>query len=295
MVDFQRLALLVSDTDRAVEIADTVVRPLADWAPLEEADAAVVLGGDGFMLQTLHTMLDAGRILPAYGVNLGTVGFLMNRNRQLDKLLGRLSRAKPHAIVPLSMEAVCVDGETHRFCAINEVSLLRETRQTAKIEVAVDDKVRIKELVCDGVLLSTPAGSTAYNLSADGPILPLGFAPARAHPDLCIQATTMERRDPARPQPGYLPRDGSGEATRLGGRRSTRNPQRRRSAAGNGARERAHAAVRSRSRTGRADRGRAICRLNRLAPNNPKARLQKTNRAHIRAACLTGCSPIAQR
>ena len=173
MVDFQRLALLVSDTPRARETADTLISPLADWVPLEQADAAVVLGGDGFMLHSLHTMLDAGQILPAYGINLGTVGFLMNRNRHLDKLMTRISRAKPHAIVPLSMEAECTDGSIHRHCAINEVSLLRETRQTAKIEVIVDGKTRIKELVCDGVLLSTPAGSTAYNLSADGPILPL--------------------------------------------------------------------------------------------------------------------------
>ncbi|MBX7457707.1 NAD kinase [Qipengyuania sp. 1NDH17] len=173
MPEFERLALLVSDSERAQEAADTVFRPLADWVPMDEAEAVVVIGGDGFMLQSLHSMLDTGRILPVYGVNLGTVGFLMNKNRQPDKLLGRIARAKPHTITPLSMEAVTVGGETHRFCAINEVSLLRETRQTAKIEVAVDGKVRIKELVCDGVLLSTPAGSTAYNLSADGPILPL--------------------------------------------------------------------------------------------------------------------------
>ena len=168
-----RLALLVSDTDRARHVAEEVVRPLHNWVDLEDADIAVVLGGDGFMLQSLHAMLDSGRIVPAYGVNLGTVGFLMNRNRGLDKLIGRIRRAKPHAIVPLAMEAICTDGRSHKFRAINEVSLLRETRQTAKIEVVVDDKVRIKELVCDGVLLSTPAGSTAYNLSADGPILPL--------------------------------------------------------------------------------------------------------------------------
>ncbi|MBY6129089.1 NAD kinase [Qipengyuania aquimaris] len=173
MAEFNRLALLVSDSDRAQEAADTIIRPLTDWVSIEDADAVVVLGGDGFMLQSLHGMLDEGVIRPAYGVNLGTVGFLMNKNRQPDKLLGRIARAKPHTIAPLAMEAVTEDGEVHRFCAINEVSLLRETRQTAKIEVSVDGKVRIKELVCDGVLLSTPAGSTAYNLSADGPILPL--------------------------------------------------------------------------------------------------------------------------
>ena len=173
MAEFERLALLVSDSERAQEAAAEIFQPLFEWTPLESADAVVVLGGDGFMLQSLHAMLDKKRIVPAYGINLGTVGFLMNKNRQPEKLLGRISRAKAHTITPLSMEADTIDGETHKFCAINEVSLLRETRQTAKIEVAVDGKVRIKELVCDGVLLSTPAGSTAYNLSADGPILPL--------------------------------------------------------------------------------------------------------------------------
>ena len=173
MSEFNRLALLVSDAPRAQEAAADEFRAVADWVPLEEADAVVVLGGDGFMLQTLHAMLDRGRIIPAYGLNLGTVGFLMNRNRNPETLLKRIAKAKPHHIAPLRMEAETQTGKTHTFCAINEVSLLRETRQTAKLEVTVDDKVRIPELVCDGVLVATPAGSTAYNLSADGPILPL--------------------------------------------------------------------------------------------------------------------------
>ena len=172
MAEFNRLALLVSDSERATEAAEGF-RQVADFVSLEDADAAVVIGGDGFMLHCLHAMLDVGRILPAYGVNLGTVGFLMNKQRAPDKLLGRLARSKPVRIAPLVMDAVTQAGEEHRFCAINEVSLLRETRQTAKIEVAVDDKIRIAELMCDGVLVATPAGSTAYNLSADGPILPL--------------------------------------------------------------------------------------------------------------------------
>ena len=172
MTDYRRLALLVSDTERAQEAA-AGFRNIADWVPIDEADAAVVLGGDGFMLQTLHAMLDSDRVIPVYGLNVGTVGFLMNRNRNPDTLLTRIGRAKPVTISPLSMQATTQDGTQHRFCAINEVSLLRETRQTAKIEVSVDGKARIKELVCDGVLLATPAGSTAYNLSADGPILPL--------------------------------------------------------------------------------------------------------------------------
>ncbi|MDP7325503.1 MAG: NAD kinase [Qipengyuania citrea] len=173
MSEYNRLALVVSDAPRAQKAAEREFRSVTDWVPLEEADAVVVLGGDGFMLQTLHAMLDTGRIIPAYGLNLGTVGFLMNRNRNPETLIKRIGKAKPHHIAPLRMQAETQDGAVHTFCAINEVSLLRETRQTAKLEVTVDDKVRIAELVCDGVLVATPAGSTAYNLSADGPILPL--------------------------------------------------------------------------------------------------------------------------
>jgi NAD+ kinase len=170
--DFQRIALIASDTERA-QAAYADLLPTHDWAPLAEAEAVVVLGGDGFMLQTLHAMLDNDKVIPAYGVNLGTVGFLMNRHRSGSDIVKRIARARAIAIAPLCMDAVTQDNGTHRFFAINEVSLLRETRQTAKIEVSVDGKVRIPELVCDGVLVSTPAGSTAYNLSANGPILPL--------------------------------------------------------------------------------------------------------------------------
>ena len=172
MPEYSRLALAISDSEKAQAVAEDY-RALACWAPMENAEAVVVVGGDGFMLQTLHAMLDSGRILPVYGINLGTVGFLMNRPRALDKLLARVARSNPHTIAPLSMEAIARDGTRHEYCAINEVSLLRETRQTAKLRITVNDKVRIEELVCDGVLVSTPAGSTAYNLSASGPILPL--------------------------------------------------------------------------------------------------------------------------
>ena len=169
---FQRLALLASDTPRAEEAREALAAQ-SDWVPLEEADAVVVLGGDGFMLQTLHAMLDAGRVIPAYGMNLGTVGFLMNRYDKRAAIAARVAKARRWTIAPLRIEAVTQDGETHEMRAINELSLLRETRQTAKIEVTVGDRVRINELVCDGVLVATPAGSTAYNLSANGPILPL--------------------------------------------------------------------------------------------------------------------------
>lgn len=171
-LSFSTLAMVASDSERAQEAA----RRLADaveWAPLEAADGVVVVGGDGFMLQTLHQMLEAGRVIPAYGLNLGTVGFLMNRYLNGEKLFERVNKARGFAFSPLRMEAVKQDGTVESCFAINEVSLLRETRQTAKIEVSVNDRVRIEELACDGVLLSTPAGSTAYNFSANGPILPI--------------------------------------------------------------------------------------------------------------------------
>lgn len=140
-----------------------------------EAETVIVLGGDGFILQTLHQMLEHGEVRPVYGMNLGTVGFLMN-HWSPDSLLQRLERARRFTITPLVMRARSVAGEDHVLPAINEVSLLRETRQTAKIEISVNDRVAIAELVADGVLVATPAGSTAYNFSANGPILPLDSA-----------------------------------------------------------------------------------------------------------------------
>ncbi len=169
---FERIALVASDTPRAQEALE-LLSTREQWCPIEESDAVVVLGGDGFMLQTLHAMLDQGRIIPAYGMNLGTVGFLMNRFDKRAAVRKRIARTKRFSIAPLRMEAITQSGQTHSMWAINEVSLLRETRQTAKIEITVGTRVRIEELVGDGVLVATPAGSTAYNLSANGPILPL--------------------------------------------------------------------------------------------------------------------------
>ena len=168
-----RLALLASDTPRAQEAAEAL-REQHEFTELAEAEVAVVLGGDGHMLHVLHQMIDANRVIPAYGINLGTVGFLMNRQKSSRTLAERVARARPLAVNPLEMIATTGSGAQHVFAAINEVSLLRETRQTARLEIAVNAKVRIAELFCDGILVATPAGSTAYNLSANGPILPLG-------------------------------------------------------------------------------------------------------------------------
>ncbi|HEY0112984.1 MAG TPA: NAD kinase [Allosphingosinicella sp.] len=165
-------ALLASSAD-AAKAADVMLRESYDFVPLEEAEQVIALGGDGFLLQTLHDMLDRDRILPVFGMNRGTVGFLMNEWR-LEGLRERVNAAKPVSVAPLKMKAVTVSGETVIDAAINEVSLLRETRQTARIEICVNGRVVLPELVCDGVLVATPAGSTAYNFSAQGPILPLG-------------------------------------------------------------------------------------------------------------------------
>lgn len=174
-MDQPRLALIASPTARAQDAAAALAEE-AQFVPLAEAEVAVVLGGDGFMLQTLHHMLDDGRVIPAYGMNWGTIGFIMNRQASRRSLADRVARARRIAVNPLLMTATTGSGEEATFCAINEVSLLRETRQTAKLEVSVNGKVRLPELAGDGILVATPVGSTAYNLSANGPILPLGSA-----------------------------------------------------------------------------------------------------------------------
>jgi NAD+ kinase len=166
------IGLLSSHTEVA-KAAEAILREKHQWARVEEAGILVALGGDGFMLHTLHDMLERGCQKPVFGMNRGTVGFLMNDWR-IDCLAERIEAAKAIRVAPLEMTATTVGGETFTHAAINEVSLLRETRQTAKVEVLVNGRVALDELACDGVLVATPAGSTAYNLSARGPILPLG-------------------------------------------------------------------------------------------------------------------------
>jgi NAD+ kinase len=165
------IGLLSSHTEVA-RAAEALLRRRYEFAEEEKAQALVALGGDGFMLQTLHRMLQAGDPIPVFGMNRGTVGFLMNDWR-IDCLQDRIAGAKAIRVAPLQMCATTVTGEKFTYAAINEVSLLRETRQTAKIEISVNGRVALPELACDGVLVATPAGSTAYNLSARGPILPL--------------------------------------------------------------------------------------------------------------------------
>lgn len=171
MSEFNQLALIASNTPAARE-AERALSEQHDFVPISEADAIIVLGGDGHMLQILHRLLEERRDIPAYGMNRGTIGFLMNSWSD-GNLLNRLVRAKRFSVQPLTMTAATVSGQQFTLPAINEVSLLRETRQAAKIGVTVNGRLVIPELICDGLLVATPAGSTAYNLSANGPILPL--------------------------------------------------------------------------------------------------------------------------
>jgi len=163
---------LVASNAEAAQAAEGMLRERYEFASMEEADLIVALGGDGFLLHTLRERLATGAVCPVFGMNRGTVGFLMNEWR-IDGLVERIERAKRFTVKPLEMVAITDEGETVSHHAINEVSLLRETRETARIEVSVNGRVVLPELVCDGVLVATPAGSTAYNLSANGPILPL--------------------------------------------------------------------------------------------------------------------------
>ena len=166
----RKIAFVAADSEEAEESRVRLEARYGGIAPAE-ADVIVALGGDGFMLETLHAHLD--RSPPIYGMNRGTVGFLMNAYDEED-LVERLERAERATLHPLRMTAHCLDGSKVDALAINEVSLLRESRQAAVLKIVVDGIVRLPELVCDGVLVATPAGSTAYNLSAHGPIIPIG-------------------------------------------------------------------------------------------------------------------------
>lgn len=164
-----RLAFLASPSDKARDACRALLARYGSVSP-DDADAIVALGGDGFMLRTLHAQL--GRGLPVYGMKLGRVGFLMNRYLA-DDLPTRIAAAHPAILHPLEMRVTRHDGSEVEALAFNEISLLRQTNQAAHIEVALNGDVKLANLICDGLLVATPAGSTAYNLSAHGPILPL--------------------------------------------------------------------------------------------------------------------------
>jgi NAD+ kinase len=166
---FQSLCFIASSSVEACAAREELIA-LYGQAQLEEADVVVALGGDGFMLQTLHGTMNSGKRV--YGMNRGSIGFLMNDYR-VDNLPDRIDSAVENAFHPLQMKTTNADGSTSIALAINEVSLFRQSYQAAKLRVEIDGHVRLEELICDGLMVTTPAGSTAYNLSAHGPILPL--------------------------------------------------------------------------------------------------------------------------
>jgi NAD+ kinase len=163
------IAFVAAQTAIAAAAKARLVALYGDTTP-QAADVIVALGGDGLMLECLHRVLGTDK--PVYGMNCGSVGFMMNEFAEAD-LPGRLARAQSSILHPLRMHAITASGVVEEAVAINEVSLLRQLRQAAKIRISVDHRERLAELICDGVLISTPAGSTAYNLSAHGPIIPL--------------------------------------------------------------------------------------------------------------------------
>lgn len=165
----KKIAIVAGTHDQAKR-AEHALKKKYDHVDPADADIIVALGGDGFMIQTMHDYLQHD--IPIYGMNRGTVGFMLNEYSE-DDLLDRLDRAVEADIRPLRMTTSDFNGDTQTAVAINEVSLLRETRQSAKIRITIDDRVRMDELICDGILLATPAGSTAYNLSAHGPVIPI--------------------------------------------------------------------------------------------------------------------------
>ncbi|WP_300036327.1 NAD kinase [uncultured Roseobacter sp.] len=190
-----KIAFTASRAEVAQTARAALITRYGNVAP-EDAEVIVALGGDGFMLQTLHAsqQLDA----PVYGMNRGTIGFLMNTYSETD-LRDRLAAAEEAVINPLSMRATQADGTVVEALAINEVSLLRAGPQAAKLKITIDDRLRMAELVCDGALVSTPAGSTAYNYSAHGPILPIGSE--------VLALTAMSAFRPRRWRGALLPKD----------------------------------------------------------------------------------------
>jgi NAD+ kinase len=198
-----RLAFVAAATP-AARAARSALERRYGGVPPAQAEIIVALGGDGLMLHTLHRNMR--RRTPIFGMNLGTVGFLLNTYKQ-SGLVRRLRKAREVTLTPLLMRAVDTRGRSHEAMAINEVSLLRSSRQTARVAVAVDGHMRLPDLHCDGVMVATPAGSTAYNLSAHGPILPLGAG--------LLALTPINAFRPRRWRGALLPRDARVELTVL--------------------------------------------------------------------------------
>ena len=251
----ESLAFIAASTEDA-QIAAQRLSALYGQSAIGEADIIVALGGDGFMLQTIHQYMGTGRRI--YGMNRGSTGFLMNEYVE-EGLRERIHDAIAESIRPLEMVATRRDGSTETMLAINEVALFRQSAQAAKIRITVDGKLRLEELVCDGVMVATPAGSTAYNLSAHGPILPPRRAAARADSGQPVPAAAVAGRAAARNR--SLVRFDVLEQDKRPGQRSRRPPRGEVDRLRHRARDRQgvhHPALRRRPFLGRADPQRAI-------------------------------------
>jgi NAD+ kinase len=173
---YKKIAIIANETEKAQEVLKEINSrykfiQLNILSAKPDADLIIVLGGDGFMLHCLHAFMDFD--IPIYGINCGTVGFLLN-NHQIEELSFLLENSVATITHPLEMTVYCANGSITKKLAINEVSLFRKKNQAVKIEIRIDGQIRLSELVCDGILLATPAGSSAYNCSVNGPILPIG-------------------------------------------------------------------------------------------------------------------------
>ncbi len=172
---YKNIGIIASKEEEAINQKSSLVKKYnlidcSDVKAVENIDLLIALGGDGLMLHLLHEYQNLN--IPIYGINYGTIGFLMNSLS--DNLIEAINDAKLEKLYPLKMTAIDINGDKHEYYAINEVSLLRQSNQAAKIQIQINNKTRIENLICDGILVATPAGSTAYNLSVNGPIIPFG-------------------------------------------------------------------------------------------------------------------------
>ena len=251
---FKQIAFVAASTPEAREAYDKLSARYGNAEPAK-ADVIVALGGDGLMLQTLHKFMNSGK--PIYGMHRGTVGFLMNEFAEQD-LAERLNAAHLTVIHPLVMRARDAQGREHEHRAINEVSLFRQSAQAAHLRILIDGQERLTELVADGVLVATPAGSTAYNLSAQGADHPDQRAAAGAHPDQPVPAAALARRAAAGPRQGDHRGAGSRQAPGGGGRRPRRSALGARRRHQHGSRRVDRPAVRSRPQSRRTHFARAV-------------------------------------
>ena len=280
-IRFERIAFLSNELAEGIAARDALIARYGH-VDAEQADIIVALGGDGFMLQTLHRFMGSNKLI--YGMNRGSIGFLMN-DFSVFNLEGRLNAAEAKTVHPLLMEATDREGAVSKARAINEVSLLRQSYQAAKMRISIDGKERLDELAGDGVMVATPVGSTAYNLAAHGPILPLDAKIMALDADLRFPAARLARRAAAGQGQSHNRDPRSREAPGLRRRRSFRAAQCPRGLRRDGSRHRSRTSARSRAFAERADPARAIWILRREGTDSESSAASSSRAA---LACSNG-------